>query len=101
MDNAIVVTVNVVLGIRSTAAVFFVARHIGEERIAVIEAVGNMPVIVNGGRSVFARCRLARICDQAETNNDDDRHYGWENCAALKAHFLALALLSETGDLFC
>ena len=67
--------------------------------VAGIDAECCVPVIVRRGRTLSGtEARFARIHDEPEPeqcdNGDDDRKDG----AALKAHLLAFALLSELGD---
>ena len=101
VDNTVIVAVDVVFLILRRHRLLEGANKIIQETIALIEAIRNVPVVVDGGRGVLAGSRLTRIRDEPGTENDDDRHDRWEKSAALEAHFLTLALLSETGDFFC
>ena len=60
-----------------------------------------MPVIVDGWRAhAGTGPRLATVDDQRESEEHDDADDEREDGAALEAHLLAFALLSELGDFF-
>ena len=100
MDDAVVVTVHAVLLIVRVERIFFVAREIGLELVADVNAVGHVPVVIHSGVNFGSRAFTARIEDQAETEHTDDKNHGWEHSAALEADLLGLALLGQTRN-FC
>ena len=111
MHNAVAVGVNAgahKLVARELAARVFVfecAHELGQCPqslfVADIHAERGMPVVICGWCTLAgAGTRLARVDDEAEPeqcyHRDDER----KNGAALEAHLLAFALLSELGDFF-
>ena len=101
VNDSVTLALDSVLGELWGGRVVESAGEVVQEAIALIEAVGHVPAGIDLGHQLFSRIRLTCIGNKTCAENDDGRHDGGEKSAALEAHFLALALLSETGDFFC
>ena len=81
-------------------ALFCVALYL-DPLAANIKSVGHVPVISNLRiRGVRCGPALPGVHNKREAEDKNERNDHWEQSAALKANFLAFALLREPGGFF-
>ena len=111
MDDTVVVAVNARRGVVLIAEgllaglgvdhrLLLVAAQDGLPAVTHIDAEGHVPVVAHLGRErAGVGTALPGVPDEDEADHEDADHDSGKQRAALEAHLLALATLSEFGDL--
>ncbi|MFZ1489351.1 MAG: hypothetical protein WAS51_05375 [Ilumatobacteraceae bacterium] len=105
VDDAVVVAVHaartelLVDEVAGRVLLFLVALQVGQPFTTRVEAVGDVPVVVDRGSHVAVGDRRPGVHDETGADERDAEHHCRKDRASLEADLAALVLLGELGDL--